>query len=756
MIASAAASVVSASATTGSTPFFALMGDVGSGKSTLCEKLTGRTGLSSNSKTSFTKDSKVFPVENRYWIADTPGLNSSKGRVEPALSLLGALRFKPVTCLLMVCSLKDRLDGLEEAVSDLVAPFVEEFGNNIAVIVTKKDTATNITVAEVIETVQELGLERVTVTSRHTTKAELMEFLQTLEGIPPIDVTIAPAQLVSYFNLAPNDLKMRAVYNRYVTHYKKLAESGTQYMNTLAGDLKRDFAFSFKAIMCDLLPKYQAQFFDELGSTEGGLLWSGEMKKECRRQLLEIRNHCKEELYLNHNSQFRRCPHCGNVWVLVEGCEGVTTCGSKPETAKEWRPLNVFEWDFNSLLATGDVFDWSSAPITHTCRFTDTQVKQYLANPKTTPTTARVMRVLHTVITQTDQDYANKQIASFNLVLMKEMRRLYCNVAMNFRYWWWSLRRERYPILELTICFNNELERFFERNTAGSRAELTKPCGQKIAWKDMAPVSLPSDWTAQWECIERSVKEIPDTATDINLHYHLKNKVTPEVTVAVDQPVAAAFKALRTMTKWNQSDCCVVKVRDTVRGKFFFPLPKGAPVTPLRTLLVSNPIFNDPRVGRAVTRSRGWNGLTDDEIRIISLFTTDLVFHTLNSALHHRKPTATDLNITAYLLHSLNKCPPKPGKVYRGLEHFKATADPATQYVPGKHVIWVSFASCSRKVERAQFFCKGLKNAPRTLFEIDQVSGVDIKAVSVVEDEYETLLMPNSLPGGECQTGGAT
>jgi GTPase SAR1 family protein len=93
-------------------PYFVLMGDVGCGKSTICEKLTGIKGLSSKKSTSYTKDSKVFLVENKYWLADTPGLKSIKERLDHALNLLGALRYRPLTCFLVVCSMKDRIDGL--------------------------------------------------------------------------------------------------------------------------------------------------------------------------------------------------------------------------------------------------------------------------------------------------------------------------------------------------------------------------------------------------------------------------------------------------------------------------------------------------------------------------------------------------------------------------------------------------------------------------------------------------------------------
>ncbi|KAH3757172.1 hypothetical protein Pelo_10993 [Pelomyxa schiedti] len=312
-----------ATTSTPQAPFFVLMGDAGSGKSTLCEKLTGRT------LRGVTSESKVYPIERGYWLADTPGLNSTRRRLDHALNVLGAMRFKPVTCLLMVCSIKDRLDGLEQAVSDLVTPFIEEFGDNIAAIVTKNDILPTITPKQIRTTLVELGVERVMVTNKTTTKAELVAFLQTLQGIPPIDVTIAPNNLVSYLNLSPLNLRMRAVYNKYVAHYKKMAETGTQRMNSLQGDDKLDFAFSFKAFIYDLIPKFQAQLSEELGDSEASLLFCGEIKKEFKRQLLEIRGLCKEELYLNSDSPFRRCPYCSKVYIVTKGCEESAACHSR-------------------------------------------------------------------------------------------------------------------------------------------------------------------------------------------------------------------------------------------------------------------------------------------------------------------------------------------------------------------------------------------------------------------------------------------
>ncbi|KAH3757173.1 hypothetical protein Pelo_10994 [Pelomyxa schiedti] len=733
-------------------PFFVLMGDVGSGKSTLVEKLTGLTGLSSRQSITFTLDSKVFIVDQVCCIADTPGLNSMKGRIDHALNVLGAMRFKPLTCLLMVCSLKDRLDGLAQAVSDLVTPFIEEFGNNIAAIVTKNDIVPTITPEEIRTTLGELGVERVMVTNKTTTKAELVAFLQTLQGIPPIDVTIAPAQLVSYFKLAPPNLRMRAVYNKYVAHYKKLAETGTQRMNSLQGDDKRDFAFSFKAFMYDLIPQYQDQLNLELGECEGSLLFCGEMKKEFKRQLLEIRNQCKEELYLSSNSQFRKCPHCGNVWVLVEGCTGNTVCGNRPLAADVWRPFSVFEWDVNAL--STPEYNWPTSPATtrtHACRFTSAQVAQYLDHISA-PEKRQAMIFLNTLFTNTsqpNQDNVNQQIALLAAETKRELERMSRehisrqeeDFSRAYRILCPPKEAEIFSINQLKLCFEYTLARFFSHETAGRRPELPKPCGRTISWKNMAPVPPPPEWTKQLEHMERTV-DVQDSTVDLNLHQHLSSKSTPQVAVVADPCITEAFDALKTMRKWSQSDTCVVKVRDMAdAGKFLFPLPER-PATPLTSVLASNPKFNDPTVKSVVANNREWNGLADDEIGLVALFASGLLSDNLHKALVYREPTADNLEIASHLLQVLNKCPAKPGKVYRGVELHQA----ASRYVPGKCVIQDFFCTCTRDSRIVEQYANtsGSVMGPRTLFEIDQFSGIDIQCMAAHRPQ-STLLTPNTV-----------
>lgn len=423
-------------------------------------------------------------------------------------------------------------------------------------------------------------------------------------------------------------------------------------------------------------------------------------------------------------------------------------CGKRPLFAETWSSFNVFEWDINKISGpSSTVFDWSASSTTsRTCRFTDIQVEKYLSDPKTPAKTGRAMRILRTLIPQPNQEAVNQEIAKLDNTRKAELKGL-CQDHYNRRNetsWWSPSEDQLFRIEELKLCFEYQLACYYERTTEGRHPELTKPCGRTIAWKNMAPVPVPEEWTTKWERFEKRV-DVQDSPIDENLQQHLNSRETPEVQVAVDPRIAEAFRALITLRRWNHSDTCVVKVRDTVRGKFSFPLPEQGPTIPLRALLETSPNFRNTAVESVVNRSRGLYGLSDDEIRIVSLYTTDLFFQSLNYTLHHRKPTAIDIDITGYLLQALKKCPLKPGKVYRGLENFQAASDPTTQYVKGKYVIWVSFTSCSRKLSTASMFTNKATKSPKTLFEIDQVSGVDISALSVIHSEEETLLTPNTV-----------
>ena len=79
-------------------PYVVMVGDVGTGKSTVVEKLTQVTGRSSDASESFTKTSGAFwTPEGNLIINDTPGSNALREKVEHNVWIAAALNYMEVS-----------------------------------------------------------------------------------------------------------------------------------------------------------------------------------------------------------------------------------------------------------------------------------------------------------------------------------------------------------------------------------------------------------------------------------------------------------------------------------------------------------------------------------------------------------------------------------------------------------------------------------------------------------------------------------
>ena len=77
-------------------PYVVLLGDVGTGKSTLVEKVTGIKNRSSKSNQSVTKAFSLFKLKDgSLMISDTPGSNPMTDRFDRNLHIAQAMCFKP-------------------------------------------------------------------------------------------------------------------------------------------------------------------------------------------------------------------------------------------------------------------------------------------------------------------------------------------------------------------------------------------------------------------------------------------------------------------------------------------------------------------------------------------------------------------------------------------------------------------------------------------------------------------------------------
>ncbi|XP_068696164.1 uncharacterized protein [Montipora foliosa] len=61
------------------------------------------------------------------------------------------------------------------------------------------------------------------------------------------------------------------------------------------------------------------------------------MANQLRMILYDIRTECLGFQSEHGVSELRKCPHCGLIWTKVEGCDGDTTCGNRPNNVNDFR-----------------------------------------------------------------------------------------------------------------------------------------------------------------------------------------------------------------------------------------------------------------------------------------------------------------------------------------------------------------------------------------------------------------------------------
>ncbi|XP_068751448.1 uncharacterized protein [Montipora capricornis] len=143
-------------------PYVVLLGDVGTDKSTLVEKLTGIKGRSSDANESFTQTFKPFCVpDGSLVVADTPDGNALKGKLDHNLEIARALNFRPVSRIFIVVKAETRIDSVVDNARKYADRFVELPMDVVGVLVTHMDMV-DWTEKEFIPLIEdELGIDTV-------------------------------------------------------------------------------------------------------------------------------------------------------------------------------------------------------------------------------------------------------------------------------------------------------------------------------------------------------------------------------------------------------------------------------------------------------------------------------------------------------------------------------------------------------------------------------------------------------------------
>ena len=194
----------------GSLPYIVLLGDVGSGKSTIVEKLTGVSGRSSAVPLSKTVTAEVFESYDRsFIICDTPGSNAMSEKIQHNIEISHALNSYPVTCVLIIVKADTRMDNVLKDVRKYADGFLPQDipAELIGVCITHMDNVqwTGHNFLPHLES--QLGINTAVFSNLKTPRESLRaDIMRIIVGKRPVPMIIDPNNLLKRLGMKHNTM----------------------------------------------------------------------------------------------------------------------------------------------------------------------------------------------------------------------------------------------------------------------------------------------------------------------------------------------------------------------------------------------------------------------------------------------------------------------------------------------------------------------------------------------------------------------
>ena len=237
-----------------------LFGPVGNGKTSLLNKLTGKSFEVANRGYSCTRTIQYYySLIYDMVIIDFPGLNATKNIVEHLITQINTLSTIPVKMLCFVIKYTNRYDNMENEVNQMLDIF-EDLIKNITIIITHSENVKDIEKEEIKFIFKEqFKIENIIFTEKITNAYRLCEQLdilqKTMENIPQI--AVRTKNLIKNIpNVFDRSLaKERPPFKEKFDHTLKLFEKELEKAKD-NNDLKLALFFCFKDYKCYLIEEY--------------------------------------------------------------------------------------------------------------------------------------------------------------------------------------------------------------------------------------------------------------------------------------------------------------------------------------------------------------------------------------------------------------------------------------------------------------------------------------------------------------------
>ena len=323
------------------TPYVVLVGDVGAGKSTLVEKVTGLKGRSSGKGTSFTrKASYALSTDDSLLISDTPGVNVTSDKFAQNVWIAQALNLQPVSQIFITVKADTRMENVIDRVKEYSSKFVAlNKKEALGLVVTNMDNReidwTESLFCEHLKQ-SNIPISNTIFSMKDTPGMRLIELMHnkcknTEDGsIKQFDMDIDSENFHKMFKPSQSD---RLINDAIMKEKKRMAlacESFFEVFDRLDQETeKMDLLFEFQHWAASEMTEAQKRVAGDMQhQDEAELLHRLDFLKDVlTTELHKVKKRAEDFNKKYHDAVFRSCPVCERVWTKAEGCDGATRCG---------------------------------------------------------------------------------------------------------------------------------------------------------------------------------------------------------------------------------------------------------------------------------------------------------------------------------------------------------------------------------------------------------------------------------------------
>ena len=340
-----------------------LFGEVGSGKTTIINKLCSVNLLTKEGGYSCTRDVQFASTNDNSLIIDFPGLSAAEEVVKHLKVQKSTLSVIPVRIICFIIKY-ERYDLIQKNAINMFKIFYEH-RKNICIIITFSETLTNVQKAEIqtiFKTKLKLEEKNVIFSSLNTSSSELLNKLNDIKNsVENINsIQFSERHLIQSAGTDSIAIEITEQREKYIEKYTKAIGLFRNEFNK-ANDYSLKFAlyYSFRDFKDNLVDTFSELVKKTDVDTDSAIVEIITFNNELYVPFNNITERFEKEMKIEsvsfnggNDNRYKKCPNCGRIWFKIKGCNSMR-CGNR--TKKK----DIFFGMFKTYLVrfTGEVFN---------------------------------------------------------------------------------------------------------------------------------------------------------------------------------------------------------------------------------------------------------------------------------------------------------------------------------------------------------------------------------------------------------------